>query len=107
MKTSRMGSVKYVLLGMAISLSACADEKRPQDTVPSTELRPYSIGFEKDGTPVVLDAKGNIIEPSDVKFPIKATEIESVESITLVQYRGSHVQLMKIGGRLYAIPLPH
>ncbi len=93
---------------MAFSLAACADESKEPETRPiDRKLLPFSIGFDLDGQPVVLDEKGNRIEPTQVTFPIKATEIESVDSISMVQYKGSHVKLIKIGNKYYAIPLPH
>ncbi len=94
-----------MLLG--VSLSACAEEIRTEPTTPARDLMPFSIGFDLKGEPVLLDEKGNRIPPSDVQFPIKATAIESVDSITMVQYRGSHVKLIKTSVGWYAVPLPH
>lgn len=92
---------------LTVSLSACAEETKIEPTTPARDLMPFSIGFDLKGDPVLLDEKGNRIPPSDVQFPIKATAIESVDTITMVQYRGSHVKLLKTSGGWYAIPLPH
>lgn len=92
---------------MTVSLSACAEETRTEPTTPTRDLMPFSIGFDLKGEPVLLDEKGKRIPPSDIQFPIKATAIESIDSITVVQYRGSHVKLVKTSAGVYAIPLPH
>lgn len=96
-----------VLASVAFSLAACADDKTSEPAQPAKDMMPFSIGFDLKGEPVLLDASGSRIPPTEVDFPIKATAIEQVESITLVQYVGSHVKLVKIGGKYYAVPLPH
>lgn len=105
-KSQRAAYALFATL-LTVSLSACAEESRTEPPQPSRDLMPFSIGFDLKGDPVLLDEKGNRIPPTDVQFPIKATAIESVESITLVQYRGSHVKLIKTSGGWFTVPLPH
>lgn len=92
---------------LSVSLSACAEETKTEPTTPARDLMPFSIGFDLKGEPVLLDENGNRIPPTDIQFPIKATAIESVDSITMVQYRGSHFKLIKTSAGWYKVPLPH
>lgn len=97
----------FVVMALTYSCAACGDDKEQQPQGPGKDYLPFSIVFDKAGNPILLDEKGNRIPPVEQEFPISATAIENVESLTIVQYRGSHVQLIKIGGRFYSIPLAH
>jgi hypothetical protein len=74
--------------------------------VESERYLPYSIRFDARGNPVVVDEKGEAVVLTEVKPPIKATELVSVQSISVVTYKGSCKQVYNIGGRLYEISLP-
>lgn len=104
---TRGAGLGVILSAALVSLTACADEEKEPPREPNKDLLPFSVGFTLEGEPVVLDANGERIPPTEVAFPIKATAIERVDSVTLVQYRGSHVQLIKVAGKYFAIPLPH
>ncbi len=94
---------------MTMTLNACAtDTTKPTDD-PNMNSRylPFSIVFDKRGNLVVLDLNGKPLEFTETSFPIKATEIQKVESFSYVQYRGSHVGLIVRGGQMIKIKLPH
>ena len=101
-------SVAVIVL-MALSFSACSKEDDVSHSGHNTNknLLPFSIAFDLKGNPLLVDQEGNRIKPTDVQFPIKATAIERIDSISIVQYRGSHITLVKIGNRYYPMPLPH
>ncbi|MBR9909714.1 MAG: hypothetical protein GYB33_05110 [Gammaproteobacteria bacterium] len=92
----------------AFTLSACAEYRpKPNPDPQEGDYLPFSIRFDRTGTPIVLDAQGKRVPPRDVNFPIPATAIEKVEALTYVQYRGSHVALIRVGGQMFIIPLAH
>lgn len=107
MRLNKMVGAKLMAVLMVLSVSACAEEEKPTRPIGNADLVPFFIGFTGDGKPVVIDENGDVIEPTRVDFPIKATAIESMGSITMVQYRGSHFKLIKVGNSVYSIPLPH
>ena len=67
---------------------------------------PYSIRFDKEGKPVIVDQKGNAIAVKEVKPPLRATALESIQSMGSVIYKGSCKQVFNIGGKLYEVDLP-
>lgn len=70
------------------------------------EYLPFSIKFDLDGNPVIVDEKGNRVEAEQTKLPVEATSIAGVQSISVVTYTGSCKQVISIGGKLYTITLP-
>ena len=80
------------------------EQTRPSPDKP--RYLPYSIRFDLNGNPVVVDERGKVAELEEVKLPVKATELVDVQTISVVTYAGSCVQLYNIGGKLYAISLP-
>lgn len=85
------------------------------------EYFPFSIRFNVDGKPVILDIDGNpfpldcdddpyILDEEGKKvkiraqFPIETSLIENFESITIVKYVGSSILGVGGSGGLYAIP---
>ena len=94
---------------MTLTLSACAADstKGTDGGQMRDKYLPFSIMFDQRGNPVIVDRDGNELVFEEAQFPIKSTAIEKIESITYVQYRGSHVGLVIRGGKMVAIPLPH
>lgn len=72
----------------------------------SRHYLPYSIRFDKKGAPVVVDQNGNSIPVVEVQPPLKATALESIQSMSSVIYKGSCKQVFYIGGKLYEVNLP-
>ena len=100
--------LKYTLFIMAIvSLSACSHMKDNIKGVPTPDNTvPFSIGFDLEGKPVIFDQKGKRIRPQAVDFPVKATEVQSMETITAIAIKGSCFWLVYAAGKYYQIPLP-
>lgn len=97
---------KSVLALCFLSITACAqeEEKMPE---PRKDLMPFTISFKLDGAPVLLDESGREIEPKQIEYPLHATAIERIDTLTLVQAKGSHYKLIKLNGKEYYIPLKH
>ena len=89
------------------ALNACAEYPRKSADSQSAEYLPFSIRFDQKGNVIVLDENGRPVPPRDVEFPVRATALENVGSLSYVQYRGSHKMMIVVGGRAYIIPLPH
>lgn len=102
------------------SLTACAGDPLSTATLgkpgkdrsaatsyPTEGRLPFVIAFDAKGTPMVVDAKGEAIKPISAEFPIKTSEIRSLETMTMMEFQGSHAYLIKIGGNYYMIKLPH
>lgn len=99
-----------ILLALVIPLYACAQEAKEDKPKPNPDGRqyqPFSIKFDLDGTPVLLDAAGEVIKPQVLQYPIKATSIERVDSVVILQATGSHFKVVKANNKEYIIPLPH
>ena len=97
--------MSFGVLALAIPVSACCQEKPPVES--RKELMPFTISFTSDGKPVLLDAAGKPIEPTKLKYPLHATAIERIDSISLVQARGSHYKVVVMNGVEYHIKLKH
>lgn len=78
----------------------------PTDSATSKRYLPYSIRFKLDGTPVIVDEKGEVVEVTEAKTPLKATALVDVQTVAVVTYTGSCKQAFSIGGKLYEITLP-
>ena len=99
----------FVLLGfLAASVSACSSEKGYEKPKPmGDDLLPFAIGFTKSGAPLIIDANGNRVEPEKIEFPLETKALERIDNITVLQIRGSHYKLFKLGNSYFKIPLPH
>ena len=108
-------------LPLLVSLGACEmmrpmkpgpDAPPPVDQSDSVDhgkpgrFLPYSIRFDKDGKPLIVDEKGKVIPGAVVKTPLRATAVESIQSMGSVIYKGSCKQVFSIGGRLIEVDLP-
>lgn len=97
-------SVSALLLALSIALSGCGDDKKggrddsngdgAVDQVGVTEDKspylPFTIAFRKDGTPVILDEKGNEDASwKPVEFPLRTNALYKVETITFTFTEGS------------------
>ncbi|GAA3961096.1 hypothetical protein GCM10022278_18950 [Allohahella marinimesophila] len=71
------------------------------------EYLPFAIMFDREGKPVVVDENREPLKPRDIDFPVKTQAIRSLETMTVMSYEGSHMYMLKIGGFIYLIPLPH
>ncbi|WP_020408363.1 hypothetical protein [Hahella ganghwensis] len=72
-------------------------------------VAPYRITMNSRGEIVVLDRQGKEIPPN-AGYPVKvkASYIESIESVTIVRYRGSpEYDVVEAGGKTYHIPVAH
>lgn len=99
-----------LLMALLVPLLACAQEDGEDKRKPNPDekkYQPFSIRFDMDGNPVLLDKDGKFIRPEVLPFPIKATSIERVDSIVIVQATGSHFKVIKANNKEYKIPLPH
>ncbi len=104
-------NVICVVSMMAFSLGACASDytnRKPIDSmVEEGKLLPFMIVFDQTGKPILVDERGETIAPIEENYPIKTTAIERIDSITIVQYRGSHVFRYIQNGITSEILLPH
>lgn len=104
----------------ATSLTACAGDPMSTATMGKTGMDrttatsyptegrlPFAIVFDAKGAPILVDAKGEPIKPTSIDFPVKTSEIRSLETMTMMEFQGSHAYLVKIGGNYYMIKLPH
>jgi len=111
--TSEINSEMYrklrtgVLLAFVVIVSsACAhigDNVKGPSIPPN--VVPFSVGFGPDG-PIVFDQKGEKIQLTEVEFPVKAKEIQSMNTISAIQVKGSCFYILKFGGLTYKVPLP-
>lgn len=96
-------------ISIAGALSACAiadvKQQTPEKERPQKYL-PFVLGFTAEGLPVVMDKSGNPIEPERASLPVKATEIEALQTISYIKYKGSCKILMYMGGKYYQFVLP-
>lgn len=95
-----------VLAVAAISTIACSPMQHVKGSSTPAYAVPFSISFDREGNPVVFDEKGETIQPAQVDYPVTATEIRSVNSITAMVVKGSCFYLLQAAGRSYQIPLP-
>jgi len=79
------------------------EQTRPQ---PDARYLPYSIRFDLKGNPVVVDEKGRPAKMEPVEPPFKATSVADIQTISVVTYTGSCIQVYNIGGKLYSFSLP-
>lgn len=105
----RRNAIHLILTALVfLPISACADMPMKQSsTISSGDMPAVQIGFDGKGALIIKDSEGNAARPTQVEFPIKATAIEEIETITLIRVRGSHYYLMRVGGTYYKIQLPH
>lgn len=97
---------KLMLLTLTLSATGCdAQEERP--TKPGNHLMPFSISFTLDGKPVLLGEDGRPLESTKLEYPLHATAIERIDSIVMVQAKGSHYKAIILNGVEYHIPLRH
>ncbi len=96
-----------LLVFVAISISACAHrgDNVSGPNIPDYVV-PFSIGFDREGNPVIFDEKGNDIDPKFVDFPIESKEIQSVSTISAIAVKGSCFYLLQFGGNTRQIELP-
>ncbi|MCG8533986.1 MAG: hypothetical protein MI808_02725 [Pseudomonadales bacterium] len=108
MKSKKLSSVRFgVFAGLlAVSVSACSQEK-PTTPKKGDDLLPFNVSFDRNGAPVLVDENGEKIKPVEVEFPIKATAVERIDTVTIVQIRGSHFKMVKIGSTYYKLVMPH
>ena len=65
----------------------------------SKELLPFRMAFRHDGSPVFINEKGAVEAWERVEFPIKqVSEINYVQSFSVVAYTGSCVILVQTAG---------
>ncbi|MDG9667563.1 hypothetical protein ONV78_07465 [Hahella sp. CR1] len=116
-----------IVLGASLSMSACAHTPGQKPTKddpnfpnhPNTGERhvkktddkyaPFRITMTSDGRLVILNEKGDEMRPN-AKLPLKveAHYIESMETMTIMRYRGSpEYDVLEIGGNIYHIPVQH
>src|SRR3989337_1942276 len=90
-----------------LPIGACAEmPMKHSSTAKTGDLPAVQIGFDGKGSLFIKDGEGNMVRPTQVDFPINATAIEEIETITLIRVRGSHYYLMRVGGTYYKIHLP-
>lgn len=110
-------SIVLVLCAAMPLVGGCGEEPKspggsddvhdtPTDGATSMSYLPYSIRFKLDGTPVIVDEKGEVVEVAEAKLPLKATSLVGVQTVTVVTYTGSCKQAFNIGGKVYEITLP-
>ncbi|NPU93173.1 MAG: hypothetical protein HPY82_14790 [Gammaproteobacteria bacterium] len=110
-------SLAVVLLASIPLVGGCGDgsdkpngsddvSNPPTDDVQARRYLPYSIRFNLDGTPVIVDEQGKVVELVEAKPPFKATALVGVQTVSVVTYTGSCKQIYNIGGKLYEITLP-
>ncbi|KAF0191428.1 MAG: hypothetical protein FD165_1762 [Gammaproteobacteria bacterium] len=102
-------AVRLVFCGMVLlPIGACAEmPMKGSQGMSSNDMSVVQISFDGKGALVIKDSEGKVVKPARVEFPIKATAIEEIETITLIRVRGSHYYLMRVGGTYYSIPLLH
>ena len=96
-------------LGFSCILSACATagvKKEDSTNVSQAEYLPFVVLFKADGTPVIKGRDGVDIQGEEVTFPVKATAIESLETISYIKYKGSCKVVMYIAGKYIQYTLP-
>lgn len=113
-KFSRLAVLLFVLIPF---VSGCGDESgksggsddikdTPTNGETAPRYLPYSIRFQLDGSPVVVDERGEAVVLEEVKPPFKATALVGVQTMSVVTYTGSCKQVYNIGGKLYSVTLP-
>lgn len=97
-----------LLAFVAIVSTGCAHmgEERVKGAPTPSYTVPFSISFDRQGKPVILDQKGEQIRPEAVHFPVKAQEVVSMETFSAIKVKGSCFYLLEFGGNIYQIPLP-
>lgn len=105
------------VLGLTALVAACGDAdngKGDEATPPRQETPqqgtepylPYSIRFNDDGTPVLVDEKGVMIQAEEKPFPLESTEIQNLQTMSAMKYKGSCKQVYYINGKYYVVNLP-
>lgn len=97
----------FVAMFFVCVLSACAladvkKEERPKDE----QYLPFMIMFKADGTPVITGRDGEVVQGEEVSFPVKATSVDSLETISFIKYTGSCKVIMYIAGKYLQYTLP-
>ena len=93
--------------GLIFSFTACAQELTKAPITDEEMYQPFSIVFDKEHKPLVLDSKGKRLDKIEVDFPLKAEAVLSMEAISAIQIHGSHYYIIQVGGDYYKVPLPH
>ncbi len=119
MKIIRSGSFVQILFCSSLALvpvvGGCGDasdsqmDRKDSENASQTSdmsYLPYSIRFDLRGNPVIVDEKGNPAKLEAVEPPFKATSVADIQTISVVTYTGSCIQVYNIGGKLYSFSLP-
>jgi len=111
---------KYLLGGVAgvavsLSVTGCAIAGDAKNNVPgkgadhydTANYLPFRIAFSREGKPVFLDENGKELQGRDVKLPLEAKKIYSLESFTVGIFTGSCFMFASMGGGVFkSYPLP-
>lgn len=107
-KSGRVLVAGIGVLALALAMEGCGDSKEKsskddqreaESTTTSTssstdskregEFLPFRIAFERDGTPVIVDEKGNREVWNKAEFPIQTKALYDLRTFTIAFVQGS------------------
>lgn len=74
---------------------------------PNGDYAPFSITFDREGQPVVLDSAGKRLGLETLPYKLEPGTLKRINTISALEVHGSHYYVLIINGRAVRIDLPH